>query len=286
MRSPRRGSAESNNARRAAPGCLWTAASIRNTFTLTMRAILLAAGRGIRLGPLGRERPKCLLSFDGQSLLERHLKCLHRLGVTEIALVLGYLEEDVRKELDTLASQPRPTTLTNPRYERGSVVSLWTAREALEAGGDVLLMDADVLYDEAILERLVRLPGNLFLVDRDFDDAGQEAVKVCVRGGVAVEFRKRLAPDLVYDFAGESVGFFRLGENVARALAARCAAYVAANRLDEPYEEAIRDLLLESPGRFRFEDITGLPWLEIDFPDDVRRAEAEILPRLSCGRPG
>jgi choline kinase len=248
-----------------------------------MRAVLLAAGRGIRLGPLGRERPKCLLSFGGQSLLERHLKCLHRLGVTEIALVLGYLEDEVQAELDALEIEPRPTTLTNPRYERGSVVSLWTAREWLEAGGDVLLMDADVLYDEAILERLVRVPGNLFLVDRGFDDSGQEAVKVCVRRGVAVEFRKRLEAGLDYDFAGESVGFFRLGESVAGALAARCAAYVAADRLDEPYEEAIRDLLLESPGRFQFEDITGLPWLEIDFPDDVRRAEKEVLPRIAAG---
>jgi choline kinase len=213
-------------------------------------------------------------------LLQRHLECLHRLGVSEVALVVGYLEADVVLELDTLGLEPRPSALSNPRFERGSVVSLWTARELLEAGGDVLLMDADVLYDEAILERLVRLPGNLFLIDRKFDDAGQEAVKLCVRRGVAVEFRKRVAADLVCDFAGESVGFFRFDETVARALAARCAEYVASGRLDEPYEEAIRDLLLESPGRFRFEDITGLPWIEIDFADDVRRAEAEILPRL------
>ena len=266
-------------------GCLWTPAAIQNTFSAEMRAILLAAGRGIRLGPLGRERPKCLLEFGGKSLLQRHLECLHRLDVTEIALVVGYLEEDVAAELDRLALEPRPTTISNPRFERGSVVSLWTAREALEAGGDVLLMDADVLYDAAILERLVRLPGDLFLIDRKFDDAGQEAVKLCVRRGVAVEFRKRLAADLVYDFAGESVGFFRFGETVASALAARCAEYVAAGRLDEPYEEAIRDLLLEAPGKFRFEDITGLPWIEIDFADDVRRAEAEILPRLSHRRP-
>ena len=166
------------------------------------------------------------------------------------------------------------------------MVSLWTVREALEAGGDVLLMDADVLYDPAILERLVRRTGNLFLLDRKFDDTGQEAVKLCIRGGLPVEFRKRLAPDLVYDFAGESVGFFRFGEEAARALAARCSEYVAADRLDEPYEEAIRDLVLESPDRFQFEDITGLPWIEIDFPDDVRRAAEEILPRLSSDARG
>jgi choline kinase len=246
-----------------------------------MRAILLAAGRGIRLGPLGFERPKCLLPFGGKSLLLRHIESLRGLGVDEIVLAVGYREADVHAELDAVRTQPRPATVRNPRFERGSVVSLWSVRDALCAGGDVLLMDADVLYDEAILARLVRGSGNLFLMDRKFDDAGQEAVKLCLRGGVAVEFRKRLAPDLEYDLAGESVGFFRFSEPVARALASRCADYVGADRLDEPYEEAIRDLLLDAPQAFGFEDITGLPWIEIDFADDVRRAEEEILPRLS-----
>jgi len=249
-----------------------------------MRAVVLAAGRGIRLGPLGQERPKCLLPFGGRSLLARHVECLRGLGVNEIVLIVGYRADEVEAELDALGAAPRPTTVTNPRFERGSVVSLWTAREALAAGGDVLLMDADVLYDRAILARLVEAAGNVFLIDRKFDDGGQEAVKLCLRRGVPVEFRKRLAPDLEYDLVGESVGFFRFSEPIARALAARCGEYVDAGRLDEPYEEAIRALLLEQPAEFRVEDISGLPWIEIDFPDDVRRAEEEILPRLSQAR--
>jgi choline kinase len=246
-----------------------------------MRAVLLAAGRGIRLGPLGLERPKCLLSFGGKTLLARHVECLRALGVREIVLAVGYREEEVRAELEATRADPRPTTVTNPRFERGSVVSLWTVREALAAGGDVLLMDADVLYHASLLARLLESPGNVFLIDRKFDDTGQEAVKLCFRRGVAVEFRKRLAPDLHYDLAGESVGFFRFAEPVARKLAARCGDYVAAGRLDEPYEEAIRDLLLETPEQFRAEDITGTPWIEIDFPDDVKRAEETVLPRLA-----
>ena len=51
-------------------------------------------------------------------------------------------------------------------------------------------------------------------------------------------------------------------------------------RYEEPYEEAIRDLLLETPDAFGYEDITGLPWIEIDFPEDIQRAQNEILPQL------
>src|SRR5262245_25116018 len=246
-----------------------------------MRAVLLAAGRGIRLGPIGSERPKCLLSFDGRSLLRRHVECLHAHRIEEIAIAVGYREADVQAELDALELRRRPRTLRNPHFERGSVVSLWSMRDALCAGGDVLIMDADVLYDPGILGRLVTRAGNVFLIDRKFDDTGEEAVKLCLRRGTPVEFRKRLAPDLEYDLAGESVGFFRFAEPMARALARRCGEYVAAERWDEPYEEVIRDLLLAAPAEFRVEDITGLPWIEIDFADDVRRAEEEILPRLA-----
>jgi choline kinase len=52
-------------------------------------------------------------------------------------------------------------------------------------------------------------------------------------------------------------------------------------RRHEPYEEAIRDVLLTSQrGTFSFEDITGMSWIEIDFSADVERARSEILPRI------
>jgi choline kinase len=116
-------------------------------------------------------------------------------------------------------------------------------------------------------------------LDRDFEP-GDEPVKLCVQNGQLVEFRKQVAADLTYDFAGESVGFFRFESAFARRLATRTEYYVAAGRHEEPYEEAIRDLLLETPSAFGYEDITGLPWIEIDFPEDMKRAENEILPLL------
>jgi choline kinase len=45
-------------------------------------------------------------------------------------------------------------------------------------------------------------------------------------------------------------------------------------------EDPLRDVILEAPDVFGFEDITGLPWIEIDFPEDVVRARTEVLPRL------
>jgi choline kinase len=103
-------------------------------------------------------------------------------------------------------------------------------------------------------------------------------VKLCVRGGTLVEFRKKIDAD--YDFCGESVGFFRFSESVARKLATAAGQYVERRAIMEPYEEAIRDVLLAEPRQFGYEDVTGLPWIEIDFPADVKRARDDILPRL------
>jgi choline kinase len=247
-----------------------------------MRAIILAAGRGIRLQQPNEDQiPKCLLRFDGQTLLERHLRLLRKGGVEEVVLALGWRHELVRAELDRLNWQPRPEIVINDRFELGSVLTVHTAAEAMSRGGEVLLMDADVLYDDRIMTALVsgKKPANRVLIDRDFEP-GDEPVKLCVRGGTVVELRKQLAADLQYDTIGESVGFFRFDATCARRLAAIVADYVGSGRANLPHEEAIRDLLREGSQEFEVADVTGAPWIEIDFPGDVTRAAQEVLPQL------
>jgi choline kinase len=248
----------------------------------SLRAIILAAGRGMRLGQaVGEHQPKCLLRFGGMSLLERHLRLLKSVGVTEIVLALGFRHELVTAELDRLAWLPRPQIVLNPRFELGSMLTVHTVADAMTRGGEVLLMDADVLYDARIAAALVAgdHARNRILIDRDFE-AGDEPVKVCVRNGVPVEFRKRLAADLEFDTIGESVGFFRFDPAGAARLAALVAGHVAADGGVKPHEEALRDLILGRSVPVEIVDVTGAPWIEIDFPADVIRAEHEVLPLL------
>lgn len=245
-----------------------------------MDAVILAAGVGNRLGELGGDRPKSLLEFGGRSLLARHLDALALTGVARLTVCVGYRCEAVEEELASHARIP-VDTVYNPRFREGSVLSLWTARDALTRGNDVLLMDADVLYAPRLLQTLAgsRHP-NCFLLDRDLPP-GDEPVKICVRDGRIVEFRKIPDPAIGYDYAGESVGFFKFSPAAAAELAVRTAAYIDQRREREAYEEAIRDMVLAQSQPLAFEDITGTPWIEIDFPDDVRRAHDDILPRIA-----
>lgn len=244
-----------------------------------MRAIIYAAGVGNRLADAAGGLPKVLLSFDGHSLLERHCRLLKAAGVSEIVVATGFRAEVIEFEIGRLNLGPLVRTTHNPDFTAGSVVTQWAARDEISAGGPVLLMDADVLYDQRILSRLINSDAaDCFLLDREIEE-GEEPVKLCIRDGKLVDFRKQ--PDQPHDWFGESIGFFKLTEDTARRLIEATERYITDGRTGEYYDEPLRDLLLaDPPGRFGWEDVTGLPWREIDFPDDVAAAEREVLPLL------
>lgn len=243
-------------------------------------AIILAAGVGNRLGSAAAGGPKILLEFDGKTLLEQHLAALRARGVADISITIGYQGDAIRRAVDRLDLGDRIRLVENPRYREGSLVSLWAQRGFLEAGTSVLVMDGDVLYDQRMIARLLAAPAeNVLLVDRAIEP-GDEPVKICFRDGAIVDFRKK--PEHAHDWHGESVGFFRFSPAMAAALAARCAWYVERGLTRVEYEEAIRDLILAHPDRFGAEDISDLPWIEIDFDVDVARARSDVLPRLEA----
>src|SRR4051794_26493946 len=108
----------------------------------SMRAVMLAAGVGRRLGP-SADGPKCLLEFGGKSLLERHIEILRRANVRELVLGVGFQADRVKAHVDRVAGDMTVHAVMNAAYDDGSVVTLWAMREYLES--DLLLMDADVL---------------------------------------------------------------------------------------------------------------------------------------------
>ena len=251
-------------------------------------AIILAAGVGRRLGEGtgAKPGPKCLLGFSGRTLLDRHLGALGDLGIRETVIVTGHDADAIESAIR--GQDEAPTLVHNPDYRRGSVVSLWSARQWLERGTEksgwgVLVMDADVLYDPLILRRLIESPHeNCCLIDRGFEE-GDEPVKVWIRDGRIVELGKGPAPDQRFDTVGESVGFFRLSAAMAVHVARACQRRVEAGDRDEPHENALREVILANSDRFAVEDITGLPWTEIDVPGDIQRARDDVLPRIERG---
>lgn len=98
-----------------------------------MRAIILAAGLGLRLQQPEPQLPKCLLQFGDVSLLERHLRVLERAGVADVIVVLGFNHQMVESQLGAFSTRLRPQLVVNARYELASILSLDSAAAALAA---------------------------------------------------------------------------------------------------------------------------------------------------------
>ena len=245
-----------------------------------MKAIMLAAGVGRRLyGDDGDQPPKSLLEFGGKTLMQRHIEVLKSHGVTEIMIVVGYRKDEIMAEAKAHGNGLVSFVENADFRHTGTAMSLWCARQALNSGESVLFMDADVLYHPDLIGRLVAAPDDNCLI---FDHGAEhcvEAVKLCIRDGNPVEFGKGIKGD--FDQSGEWPGFMRLSDAVAGRLAAACQGYIDKGQVLEPMESPMRDVLLsEPPGTFGVEDITGLPWIEIDFPEDLEHARDQVLPRI------
>ena len=111
-----------------------------------MKGVILAAGRGRRMGNLTDDRPKCLVTVAGKTLLERQLTAMRTAGIDDIAVVTGYRREVIEPLV--------PKTFFNPRWsESNMVVSLTCAREWLSTDRCVISY-SDIFYDPLAISAL------------------------------------------------------------------------------------------------------------------------------------
>jgi choline kinase len=240
-----------------------------------VKAIILAAGVGRRLGGTARGLPKCLVSIGGSALLTRTLRSLQKLGISSNVVVVGYEKDKIRHSVRQSTDETVPVKfLENPDYQKGSILSLWAARE--EFTDDLLIMDADVLFPDDLLSRLVhsRHP-NALLLDPRSRSTGEEMM-LMVKGDRVVRIARKVNDD--YDMIGEGVGFLKVSRKDASSLKEALESLISAGHHDVDYENAV-DLFLQK-ARVGYELVGSLPWTEIDFPEDIERAEREILPRF------
>jgi len=239
-----------------------------------MKAIIFAAGVGKRLQAVTQGKPKCLVQIGGQTLLSRHVECLNQLGVSPIVLVVGYAQDDIRNAMAAEFPTCDIRWVVNEQFVRGSITSLWAARAEMD--DDVVLMDADVLYAPEILARLVRSSQpSVLLMDETVKQESEECM-IAAQGGRVLSLSKVLPEK--YEEAGEGVGFLKVQKEDVALLLRSVQTCIDANKLDMEYEDALTTFFQDVP--VGFEKIGGLPWIEIDFPEDIQRAASQILPAI------
>ena len=240
-----------------------------------MKAIIYAAGRGTRLQS---DSPKILLEFGGKTLLEWHALRLREAGVREIVLVTGHLREQVAEVLPDICARHDVALreIVNPRFHEGSLLSLKVSLPEIEESSEpLLLMDADVFYPTGMLDRLTEsVHGTALLLDREFSTNDDDPMLVPVKNGRPIDFRKHWRGEA--DFVGESIGFFKIAPTDFPLLIKETEARSRGSSCADSYDDVLRTLVLA--GRFGYEDVTGLRWIEIDFPADVIHARNQLAP--------
>jgi choline kinase len=240
-------------------------------------AIILAAGVARRLAPLTDGTQKSLLPVGGRPILAWMLEGLRAVGVQRAVIVVGHCADQV---MALSASAPHDMVVQyvhNPAYRLGSAVSLYSSRDVI-VRGPTLIMDADVVFPREFLRRLVESPApNALLVDGGFADTGEE-VKIYTKRGRVIALGKKVVPE-AWDHVGEGIGFFKCGAEAGPELVRLLEQVIEESHQLCEYEDALH--LLVSRQHVQPVEVTGLPWTEVDFVEDLRRAQAEVFPAIA-----
>jgi choline kinase len=236
-----------------------------------MRGIILAAGKGTRLNGTAGESPKCLVELGGVSLIERQIRVLREAGIEDIAVVVGCQADRFRRACGYDISY-----IENTRYaQTNSLYSLWMARPLLYQG--FVVLNCDVLFHPALLTDLLssRHENALLLGYREANQPpyGDEEMKVRVRGGRVIDMSKTMDPAAA---DGENLGIVKFGARGAAALVHIMDDLIGAGRVRDWAPSAFAAFAAQQP--LHAIGTRGLPWIEIDFPEDFERAQTDVLP--------
>ncbi len=241
-----------------------------------MKAVILAAGVGSRIRPLTDNCPKSLLKIGEHTILEMMLSHIQDCGINEVVFVIGYLKEQIQDHVKTRFPDLDASFVINEKYaETNTGFSLMLVKDLVKDSG-FIKFDADVVFDEKILERLIICNHeNCLCVDKNINLAAEEIKVVIDNKNRILKANKTVNPK---DAAGESIGIEKIGKNTAKLLFKELELMMKDKKNHQEYYESAYERLIEKNVPFYALDITGLKWVEIDTPHDFAIAKKYFRP--------
>ena len=241
------------------------------------KAVILAAGVGDRLRPFTNKLPKCLVPVAGVPILDNTLAHLAALGTEDIAVVVGHHKEAIIERYGERHLGMSMNYVVSENYDKtNNIYSLWLARRHLTQ--DVLLLEADVFFEQAVLERLLlQGGGNLAIVSRHQSWMSGTVVSVDARGRIQATVDSQNQPDgFDYSkfFKTANIYLFRK-DFLNRYFLPQLDAYITSRDYGEYYESILITLGHRGKNNLVAVDCDDLKWYEID--DESDRLAAEYL---------
>lgn len=227
-----------------------------------LKAVILAAGQSKRLRPLVKDTPKCLLRFNGDTILSFHIKSLLRCGISQVLVVVGYkrdqMEEYIRKlKIGTVK------LVVNSLYRRtDNAHSVALALECLDSAGSCVILDGDIIFDFALLQELVSSDyPNALIADNSGEIAAEDS-KVLIEDGFVKAIGKGVSGNAVYTSLIKLSGRFldQFKEEVGKPKYLRTWYSEPLNEVLGAYPRDVTALLTN--GRARFDIDTHSEYLE------------------------
>jgi L-glutamine-phosphate cytidylyltransferase len=211
------------------------------------------------------------------TFVERQIQSLRGAGIEEITVVVGCQADRVRR-----VCGHGITYVENAQYaQTNSMYSLWMARPLLYEG--FVVLNCDVLFHPELLDDLLtaRHENALLLAYREADQPpfGDEEMKVKVRCGRVTEMSKAMDPA---EADGENLGIVKFGAAGAAALVDIMDRLIDAGGVRDWAPRAFAEFARTHP--LHAIGTRGLPWIEIDFPEDYQRAISDVLPLIEGDR--
>lgn len=231
-----------------------------------MTYIILAAGKGTKLRPLTLKYSKTQYKLDTKTtILQRMVRMIRKYDKhAEVAVVVGYKADDVRKELEF----ENVKFIFNPFYEvTGSVASLWFARDYLERENAVIL-NGDIVLDETLIRDYVcQITTRPYVLA---DSSSRESGRYYIQ---ANEKRVLVLSKDLDERYGEYCHVTKLDAVSARLLKREVDNMVCEEMYDQNYESALVQMIFSSGFYLYYKDIAGKSWVEIERVDDMIRAQ-------------
>ena len=173
-----------------------------------MNAVILAAGISSRLKPLTDNTPKCLLKLGDKTILELAIDNIIANNITDVIIVTGYLQEQIKDFVSAKYSQLQVTYIYNEVYQStNNIYSLWLTKEYVR-DDELLLMDCDIIFDKNIIAILLSSGYEDCLALKKHNVQDEEIKVKADDNGRVLEIGKEVP---LKDAIGESIGIEKFG---------------------------------------------------------------------------
>ncbi|WMC93870.1 phosphocholine cytidylyltransferase family protein [Kineothrix sp. MB12-C1] len=233
-----------------------------------MQAIIMAAGKGSRLGSLTENIPKSFLEIKGIKMIEYNISMLHAFGIKDIIIVTGYQSErfeELTKKIDGVQC------VFNPFYEQVNVLgSFYMAKDFLY--DDFVYLHADTLCAPEIFESMLHEEGDMIL-PVEYGLCDEEAMKVKISNGKVIEINKTMPCD---SSEGEFIGIAKISKGVIEDLRKATTQIMKEKEFSSYFEGAIQRIIDMNSFYIKAISTQDYFWSEVDFIEDYQRASAGI----------